>query len=205
MKTPTRILSLLCIFLINNYVEVGCLRHAGASTILRFLPRDQILLCNWPPQFWWTSVQSADSHSNSMAGLNQACLHVRALLFAIEAGVRMRESVTCRQEKRRWITPSYMKEIPYILLMKWTFPLQRNGIVLWVNRDLQQVFCRHWRLGQNVDKGVTLLQERSSPRDFRTNGTHVPLLSHVSLNRHQQTATEMYPGASANSTFGIAD
>ena len=35
------------------------------------------------------------AHCNSMAGLCEACSHVGALLFAFEAGVRMRESVTC--------------------------------------------------------------------------------------------------------------
>ena len=54
------------------------------------------------------------AHCNCMAGLCEACSHVGALLFAIEAGVRMRESVTCTQEKSRWIMPSYVKEIPYI-------------------------------------------------------------------------------------------
>ena len=54
------------------------------------------------------------AHCNCMAGLCEACSHVGALLFAIEAGVRMRESVTCTQEKSRWVMPSYVKEIPYI-------------------------------------------------------------------------------------------
>lgn len=55
-------------------------------------------------------------HCNYMTGLCEACLHVRALLFALEAGVRMRESVTCTKEKSRWVMPSYVKEIPYILV-----------------------------------------------------------------------------------------
>lgn len=54
------------------------------------------------------------AHCNCMAGLCEACSHVGALLFAIEAGVRMRESVTCTQEKSRWVMPSYVKEIPNI-------------------------------------------------------------------------------------------
>ena len=35
------------------------------------------------------------AHCNCMAGLCEACSHVGALLFAIEAGVRMQESLTC--------------------------------------------------------------------------------------------------------------
>lgn len=51
---------------------------------------------------------------NCMAGLCEACSHVGALLLVIEAVVRMRESVTCTQEKSRRIMPSYVKEILYI-------------------------------------------------------------------------------------------
>lgn len=52
------------------------MRHAGASTNLRFLPRDQILLCNWHPQYWWTSVQSADTCSSTNVAFSEyyACL-----------------------------------------------------------------------------------------------------------------------------------
>ena len=54
------------------------------------------------------------AHCYCMTGLCEPCSHVGALLFAIEAGVRMRESVTYTQEKSRWVMPSYLKEIPYI-------------------------------------------------------------------------------------------
>ena len=40
------------------------------------------------------------AYCNCMAGLCEACSHVWALLFAIEAGVRMRESVTRTQKKQ---------------------------------------------------------------------------------------------------------
>lgn len=53
------------------------------------------------------------AHCNCMAGLCEACSHVGAVLFAIEAGVRMRDSVTCTQEKSKWVMPGYVKDIPY--------------------------------------------------------------------------------------------
>ena len=49
-----------------------------------------------------------------MTELCEPCSHVGALLFAIEAGVRMRESVTRTEEKCRWVMPSYVRETPYI-------------------------------------------------------------------------------------------
>ena len=54
------------------------------------------------------------AHCNCMAGLCKACSHVGALLFAVEVGVRMRDSFTCTQEKSKWIMPSYVRDIPYI-------------------------------------------------------------------------------------------
>ena len=53
-------------------------------------------------------------HCNCMAGLYEACSHVGPLLFSIEASVRMRQLVTCTQEKSKWVKPSYVREIPYI-------------------------------------------------------------------------------------------
>ena len=54
------------------------------------------------------------AHCNCMAGLSEACSHIGAVLFALEAGVRMRQSVTCTQEKGKWLMPAYVREIPYL-------------------------------------------------------------------------------------------
>lgn len=48
-----------------------------------------------------------------MAGLCEACSHVGAVLFAVEAGARMQEEVTCTGEKSKWLMPGYIKDIPY--------------------------------------------------------------------------------------------
>ena len=54
------------------------------------------------------------AHCNCMAGLSEACSHIGAVLFALEAGVRMRQSVTCTQEKGKRLMPAYVREIPYL-------------------------------------------------------------------------------------------
>lgn len=54
------------------------------------------------------------AHCDCMAGLCEGCSHVGAILFAVEAGVRMRDSSTCTQEKSKWILPSHVREIPYL-------------------------------------------------------------------------------------------
>lgn len=73
------------------------------------------------------------AHCNCMAGLCEAYSHVGLFFFAIEAGVRMRGSVTCTQEKSGWIMPSYVKEIPYIPVCE---------------MDLSSVKKRHSSLGE---------------------------------------------------------
>ena len=40
---------------------------------------------------------------------------VGAELFAVEAGIRIRDSTTCKQEKNKWLLSSHVKEIPHYL------------------------------------------------------------------------------------------
>ena len=47
-----------------------------------------------------------------MAGLGEACTHVAALLFALEAAVRMRETKTLTQSPAYWLIPP-TKSVPY--------------------------------------------------------------------------------------------
>ena len=49
-----------------------------------------------------------------MAGLGEACTHVAAIPFYVEAVVRCSEAPTCTQESCKWITPSFQKDIPYL-------------------------------------------------------------------------------------------
>ena len=48
-----------------------------------------------------------------MAGLEESCSCVGALIFYIEAAVRIRESKTVTQEKAYWLLPSAHKEVEY--------------------------------------------------------------------------------------------
>jgi putative phage-type endonuclease len=55
----------------------------------------------------------AAAHCNCMAGLGEACTHIAALLFAIDATVRIRDSKTVTDEKAYWLLPSDMKKVSY--------------------------------------------------------------------------------------------
>ncbi|XDV13806.1 hypothetical protein PO909_002133 [Leuciscus waleckii] len=50
-------------------------------------------------------------HCTCMAGLGEVCSHVSALLFAIEATVKLRNSKTVTQEKSYWLLPSAIKKV----------------------------------------------------------------------------------------------
>ena len=48
-----------------------------------------------------------------MAGLGEACSHIAAVLFYLEALARMQGTKTCTQEECQWIIPSYLKAVEY--------------------------------------------------------------------------------------------
>ncbi len=49
-------------------------------------------------------------HNDCMAGLGGTCSHVAAKLWAIESGVRLRDSMTVTQKKAYWVIPNGVKE-----------------------------------------------------------------------------------------------
>ena len=53
------------------------------------------------------------AHCDCMAGLGECCSHVASLLWAVEAGVRIRDSMTVTQKKAYWVMPSGVKDVPY--------------------------------------------------------------------------------------------
>ncbi|XP_052268883.1 uncharacterized protein LOC127870291 isoform X2 [Dreissena polymorpha] len=57
--------------------------------------------------------QVMGAHCTCMAGLGAACTHIAALLFAVDATVRIRDSKTVTDEKAYWLLPSAMKTVEY--------------------------------------------------------------------------------------------
>lgn len=53
------------------------------------------------------------AHCDCMAGLGESCSHVASLLWAIEAGVKRRDSLTVTDKKAYWVLPSTVKKVPY--------------------------------------------------------------------------------------------
>ena len=48
-----------------------------------------------------------------MAGLGETCSHLATLLWAIESGVRHRDSLTVTQRKAYWVIPNAVKQVTY--------------------------------------------------------------------------------------------
>lgn len=48
-----------------------------------------------------------------MAGLGESCSHVASLLWAAEAGVKRRDSLTVTDKKAYWVMPTPVKAVPY--------------------------------------------------------------------------------------------
>ncbi|XP_041378713.1 uncharacterized protein LOC121390961 [Gigantopelta aegis] len=53
------------------------------------------------------------AHCDCMAGLGEVCTHVAALLFAIEATIKIRDSKTVTDEKAYWLLPGGVKGVSY--------------------------------------------------------------------------------------------
>ena len=53
------------------------------------------------------------AHRNCMAGLGGACSHVGAILFAVEAGVRIKRSTTCTSVPCKWLMPTPVIAVSY--------------------------------------------------------------------------------------------
>ena len=60
-------------------------------------------------------------HCNCLAGLGGVCSHVGAILFAVEAGVRMLKSKTCTSVPCQWLMPSGIGNVSYAELQEIDF------------------------------------------------------------------------------------
>ena len=72
---------------------------------------------NYPPLKAWIIAKPdgtiSTAHCNCKAGLGEACSLVGALLFYVEAAVKIRATKTVTQEPASWMLPSSIKKVPY--------------------------------------------------------------------------------------------
>ena len=70
------------------------------------------------------------AHCNCMAGLGECCSHVASLLWACEAGARIRDSMTVTQKSAYWVMPSGMKDIPYAPVKEMDFTRKKKSATM---------------------------------------------------------------------------
>ena len=74
------------------------------------------------PLLLWVIAESSGKalacHCNCMAGLGETCSRDASLLWVVEAGVRMRDSMTMTQKKAYWTYHLQLKK--YLMLLSAT-------------------------------------------------------------------------------------
>ena len=60
-------------------------------------------------------------HCTCMAGMAETCSHVGAILYCVEAAVRIQKNVACTSKENKWIMPTPKENIPYFELREINF------------------------------------------------------------------------------------
>ena len=102
------------------------------------------------------------AHCDCMAGLCEGCSHVGALLFAVEAGVRIRDATTCTQEKNKWLLPSHVREIPYLPVSEMDFTSAKKKHELMVEKRVTPMAIRSNPGIQNTRTPAPTSEEQKS-------------------------------------------
>ncbi len=66
-----------------------------------------------------------------MAGLGESCSHVASLLWAVEVGGKLRDSMIVTQKKAYWVLPPSVKDVPYSPLMGIKFKGKSTALKGW--------------------------------------------------------------------------
>ena len=79
------------------------------------------------------------AHCKCVAGLGESCSHIATLLWAIEAGVRLSNSMTVTQKRAYWVMSSGVKDVSYAPRKDISFCGKSNlrvpGMNLGINQD----------------------------------------------------------------------
>ncbi|XP_057708134.1 uncharacterized protein LOC130926863 [Corythoichthys intestinalis] len=103
-----------------NFFVSGWVNHLGTKRLrdnhrLVFARVNHSQRSNETPLKTWIIAKEDGeviaAHCNCMAGLSESCSHVGAVLFSIEAGVKMRDTASCTSEQCKWLIPSHVKKI----------------------------------------------------------------------------------------------
>ena len=89
----------------GTYFVIGHVKHS--QRLLAFLAKPWVAV-----KMEWTIVCA---HCTCTAGLGEACSHIAALLFTLEANTKHQKRMTCTSLPCSW-SPPFFKDVPYSLL-----------------------------------------------------------------------------------------
>ena len=88
--------------------------------------------------------------------------------FAVEAGVRIRDSTTCTKEKNKWLLSSHMKEIPYLPVSEMDFTSAKKKYELMVEKQVTPMATRS-------NSGIQITRTPApTPEEQKTFFTSIP-------------------------------
>ena len=77
----------------------------------------------------WVAVEQSGvvvcAHCDCMAGLGEACSHIAAVLFALEANTQVKKSMSCTSLPCTWLPPSF-QSVTYAPIAKIDFKQKRK-------------------------------------------------------------------------------
>ena len=78
----------------------------------------------------WVAVEQSGvvvcAHCDCMAGLGEACSHIAAVLFALEANTQVKKSMSCTSLPCTWLPPSF-QSVTYAPIAKINFKQKRKS------------------------------------------------------------------------------
>jgi len=98
------------------------------------------------------------AHCNCMAGLGESCTHVGALLFYIDAAVRIKNSKTVTQEPAYWLLPTGIQKVGYDTIQDTNF--QSSKVM---KRKLDQEIASSSRLQTTISSQPTVGSDIPTP------------------------------------------
>ena len=119
-------------------------------------------------------------HCTCLAGLNEACTHVAAMLIAVEGIVRIHDAQTVTQNKAYWMLSTSLRDIPYKPVSEIDFAAPRSR-----QKELDKAInnlTSNNESGNNDEsklhqiKTIKLKKNISSPSDQEMNGFFLQLL-----------------------------
>ena len=109
-------------YFVDGWVEKVLVQHGGSTAdgdevaVVISSVRHSQKLSATPVKPWIAALNNGKlvcAHCTCMAGLGEACSHIAALLFAMEANTRYRNSLSCTSELCAWLPPSIGTNVKY--------------------------------------------------------------------------------------------